>query len=133
MPYSIIAARLRAERRARRDIVTPSVAPRVRLTTGTDYAHQGHRLDIPDERLISHREPRWIGGRRYVWRDETWCLSPDLHRTSDPQPKPVNPVRDARRTHPEHHEAKLLNLVDAIVEAGGRPEDAVLIVGRRLK
>lgn len=137
--YRDFAAKAKAAKRAAsRGSVREPDPMSVTLTTGDDFAHQGHRLDIADERLISHREARWIDGRRYEWKPlypngpSVWVKSPDLHRTADPQPKPVNPVRDARRTNPEHYDGKLLGLVDRIVEAGGRPEDAQLIVNRRL-
>jgi hypothetical protein len=129
--------------RRRQRLVEPRRQPdpiKVRLTTGSDYAHQGHRLDLADERLISHREPRWIDGRRYVWDSDNamWCLSPDLHRTAEPPRK--QPPREIRlaKASVKHETGDRLGpimrrAVDRVVDAGGRPEEVVLVVGRRLR
>jgi hypothetical protein len=115
---------------------------KVRLTTGAsrDYAHQGHRVDTPDERNVRHvgkmsgwRDPkvagaeRWIAGRRHVWRVDSgmWVPTGDLHREAKPKAKPAPRVVTAVRGS---EDATLRRAVDAVVAEGGRPEEVMVIV-----
>lgn len=124
----ILAAIAAVKRRRAASFAREPDPIKVRRTVGEDFAQMGHRLDrLDDEKLISPHEPRWIDGRRYVWSEHGWVLSPDLHRTaSPPTPQPPRVIR-ATRTRPEHIEGKLNAAVGRVVDAGGRPEEVVVV------
>lgn len=122
MVFSIIAAQLRGSRRAAR----PTSPVTLSQSEEGAFAHQGHRLDLPDERLISHREARYYEGVRRVWNGRLgmWVVAPEpLKKSVAPQPKAAPRVVEAVRGSEDR---VLMSAVRAVVDEGGRPEEVMV-------
>lgn len=126
--FSLVAIKLRAERRRklRSGVETHLTQP----TTG-EFAHQGHRLDLPDERLISPHGARYMPERR-VWdgKHEMWLLQPEPKKLkASPKRKPAPRVVEAIRGT---EDAVLARAVVDVVNDGGRPEEVMVrVISRR--